>query len=299
VSRLLTALVLALVVAVTGCGERSEPVDALEQPYPVKVEGAGDRPTVLKAPPERIVALDPGSAELLLALGMEQELVGVPPGVRGAPRSEEVSEPSGQIDVEAVARLEPDLIVATPASDLVDVSLAQRESGAAVYVQPSSSVDDVERAVLELGFLAGEPVRARRLVARLRAAVARVERKLAGVPTATVFVDTGFLTTISGRSLLGDLLDRAHAESVAGETPGGEPFDVRRLVRLDPDVYLTTSDSRVTLRSLRADPQTARLTAIREGRFTVLPGNLVLRPGPRVGKALARVAQAVHPDAFP
>jgi hypothetical protein len=37
---------------------------------------------------------------------------------------------------------------------------------------------------------------------------------------------------------------------------------------------------------------------MREKRFAVLPSDLVLRPGPRLGQALARVARALHPDAF-
>ena len=68
--------------------------------------------------------------------------------------------------------------------------------------------------------------------------------------------------------------------------------------RLDPEVYLATSDSRVTLRSLRRDPETAKLTAVENARFRVLPSDLVQRAGPYVAQALERVARALHPDAF-
>ena len=63
-------------------------------------------------------------------------------------------------------------------------------------------------------------------------------------------------------------------------------------------MYLATSDSRVTLADLRRNPQTARLTAVREGRFAVLSSDLVNRAGPRIGTALEQVAEALHPDAF-
>jgi iron complex transport system substrate-binding protein len=111
-------------------------------------------------------------------------------------------------------------------------------------------------------------------------------------------VDTGFFITIPQRSLLGDLIRRARGESAAGAAPGPEPLSRSRLRELDPDVYLATSESRVTLRSLRADPRTTELTAVQEGRFVLLPSDLVLRPGPRIGRALEQVARALHPDAF-
>jgi iron complex transport system substrate-binding protein len=294
-----------VLLAIVGCGERSEPLGELEQPYPVTAAGAGEQPTVMSARPERIVALDAGAAELVIALGARARLVGVPAGMprgdrpRQAPRSAaEVVTRTQQLRVNEIVRLEPDLIVATPSSDVLDLASAQRETEAAVYVQPTSSVDDVVRATIELGFLVGEPVAARELAATIRGQVAQVEERIAAEPVATTFVDTGFFITSPERSLMGDLVRRARGESVAGEAPGLEPFPLNRLRRLDPQVYLATSESRVTLRSLRADARTARLGAVRAGRFVVVPSDLVSRAGPRIGRALEAVAEALHPDAF-
>ena len=298
-------LLSAAVLGTSACGEREEPLGALEQRYPVTVQGAGDRPAVATARPERIVALDSGSAELVLALGARDRLVGVPAAIprgdgplQAPPSASEVVSRTQQLRVDEIRRLEPDLIVAAPATDLLDVSRAQRQTGAVAYVQPASSVDDVVRAALELGFLVGEPVGARQVASDIRSRVAAVEERVAAEPVASAFVDTGFFISISGRSLLGDLIRRGQGESVAGATDGSAPFALRRLRRLDPDVYLATSDSRVTLAALRGNPQTARLTAVRDGRFAVLDSELVNRAGPRIGAALEQVAEALHPDAF-
>jgi iron complex transport system substrate-binding protein len=300
---LLPAALVALAVA--ACGERSEPLGELQQPYPVTVAGVGEEPAVLRGMPERIVALDAGSAELVMALGARDRLVGVPAGLakgdgpRKAPRSAaEVVSPNLQVRVDRVAELEPDLIVATPSTDQLDVARAQRETGATVYVQPSGSIEDVLRATLELGFLVGEPVEARAVASRIRSEVAAVEDRVEGTPVTTTFVDTGFFVTVPFRSLLGDLVSRARGESVVGETPGVEPISVAQLRRLDPEVYLATSDSRVSLRSLRRDERTAKLTAVEKGRVVVLPSDLVQRAGPYVAQALERVARALHPDVF-
>jgi iron complex transport system substrate-binding protein len=295
----------AALLSVTGCGERSEPLGELEQPYPVTVQGVGEQPAVLQGKPERIVALDPGSAELVIALGARDRLVGIPGGVKqgpgprmASPEAVQVVSPNLAVRVDEVAALEPDLLVATSLTDQLDLARAQRETGAAVYVQPSSSIADLLRATLELGFLVGQPVEARAVASRIRSEVAAVEERVADSPMTATFVDTGFFVTVPLRSLLGDFVARARGESVTGDTPGAEPIPVSRLRRLDPEVYLATSNSGVNLRSLRRDPRTAELTAVENARVVVLPSDLVQHPGPYVAQALERVARALHPDAF-
>jgi iron complex transport system substrate-binding protein len=293
------------VLGTTACGERSEPLGELEQPYPVTVQGVGEEPAVLGNQPERIVALDPGAAELVIALGARDRLVGIPSDISKGKRPRqaessavEVVSPNRRIRVDEVTKLEPDLIVAAPSTDQLDLSRVRRDTGAAVYVQPTASVEDVLRATLELGLLVGEPVQARTVASRIRSEIAATEERVAEEPLTTAFVDTGFFVSVPRRSLLGDLIVRAQGENVAGDTAGGEPFPVNRLRRLDPEVYLATSASRVSLPSLRQDPRTAKLTAVKEARVRVLPSDLVQRAGPYVGSALERVARALHPDAF-
>jgi iron complex transport system substrate-binding protein len=303
---LLCLAALAALTLAAGCGERPEPAGELEQPYPVTVQGIEGQPAVLRSRPERIVALDPGSAELLIALGARDRLVGIPAGIekgdgprKASPDAVEVVSPNLRVRVDEIVKLEPDLLVATPSTDQLDLSRVQRDTGATLYVQPSASIDDVLRATLELGFLVGEPVEARAVASRIRSEVAEVEERIADSPIVTTFVDTGFFVTVPRRSLLGDLVARARGESVAGDNPGAEPFSLSRLRRLDPTVYLATSNSRVTLRSLRRDRRTARLTAVEKGRVRVLPSGLVQQAGPYVAQALERVARALHPNAFP
>jgi iron complex transport system substrate-binding protein len=270
------------------------------QTYPVSVHGAGDRPTVLKQRPERIVALDAGVAETLIAIGAGDRLVGVPDGMAKAPTSKalEVVRQTGQVDIDGVASLKPDLIVATPNMDELDVARAGREAGAAVYVQPTNSILNVEEGTIDLGFLVGEAARARQLVGKIEREVAEVDDRLTEVAPVSVFVDTGFFITVPERSLLGDLVLRAKGRNVAGSSSGLGPFPLADLARANPDVYLATSDAGVTLASLKEHAQLRKLRALKRRRVEVVPVGLVTRPGPRVGRGLLAIAKALHPDAF-
>ncbi|MEX0816823.1 MAG: ABC transporter substrate-binding protein [Gaiellales bacterium] len=250
---------------------------------------------MLTAPAERIVVLDPGSADLLVALGAGERLVGVPTGLdEPLPDASRVVQSTGQVSVDEVVRLDPDLIVATPAVDQVDVARSERESGAVAYVQPASSVDDVVRSVIELGFLAGEAAAARALAGSIREEVRQVESGVAAAASVPVFIDTGFLITVPERSLIGDLVRRARGQSVAGPNPGPEPFEACEVARLEPAVLLLVVESgrAADTPSFRDCPRGADI------RVERIPADLVLRPGPRLGEALAAVARALHPDAF-
>jgi cobalamin transport system substrate-binding protein len=295
-----TCVLIAVALLVTACGERTEPVGSLAQTYPVSVHGAGDRPTVVKTRPERIVVLDPGPAETLLGIGAGDRLVGVPAGLAtgAAKKAQAVVRPAGQINVDEVISLEPDLIVATPSIDELDLARAGRESDAAVYVQPDTSILNVEQGTIDIGFLVGEAPRARQLVGRIERKVEDIEHRLAAVVPVKVFVDTGFFITVPERSLLGDLVRKAKGESVTGPTPGPGPFPLADLARLNPPVYLATSDAGVTLASLRETPALRAIKAVRKRRLKTVPADLVTRAGPRVAEGLEAIARALHPDAF-
>jgi iron complex transport system substrate-binding protein len=298
-SRLFVLGLLLVALVSAGCGERAEPLGTLQQSYPVTVQGAGDQPTVLQGRARRIVALDPGSAELLVALGAGDRLVGVPAGVRvrGA-KPQRVVRQTGAIDVDEAVGLKPDLIVATQTADQLDVARIQRAADAAVYIQPASSVRNVEQGAIDLGFLVGAAPEARQLVGRIQQDVTTIQQKLADVQPVSVFVDTGFFITVSDRSLLGDLVKRAKGTSVAGPSPGPGPFPLADLRDANPQFFLATSDSDTTLESLRANPVTADLAAVRKKRVVVVPVQLANRAGPRVAQGLEAIARALHPDAF-
>ena len=298
-SRLLPFALLLAALAGAGCGERGEPLGALEQPYPVTVQGAGDQPTVLQGRAERIVALDSGSAELIVALGAGDRLVGVPTGVKVPGASpERVVRRTGTIDVDGAIGLKPDLIVGTQTADQLDVARIQRAANAALYIQPAASLLNVEQGAIDLGFLLGKAPEARQLVGRIQQDVATIQQKLAGEKPVSVFVDSGFFITVPDRSLLGDLVKRAKGTSVAGPSPGPGPYPLADLREANPRFFLATSDSDTTLESLRANPITADLTAVKKNRVVIVPADLVDRAGPRVAQGLEAIARALHPDAF-
>jgi len=276
------SIALLLLAAGTACGERKEPTGALAESYPVTVQGASDSPTVVQSAPHRIVPVGAGPRQILRSLGLGRRVVTVNDALVGLPL------------VDAIRRAKPDLIVASSGTDPLDLARARAATKAQVYVEPSSSLDELVQAIGEIGLITGEPIAARHLTARIQAKRRAVVARVAGTNIVTVFVDGGDLSTISTHSLLGDLIREARGRSVAGASPEQGPFPAQRLRRLNPDVYVGTASSGLTLKGLRARPQTRSLRAIRNGRFAVLPSDATVA-GPGAGTALAEIAQILHP----
>jgi ABC-type Fe3+-hydroxamate transport system substrate-binding protein len=288
VGRVRAALValgaMLLLLAATACGERSEPTGPLVGVYPVTVQGGGEGPTIVRSAPHRIVPVGTGPRQILRALGLQRRMITVNDTLVGLPL------------VGEIRRAKPDLIVASSGTDPLDLARARGTTGAAVYVEPSGSLDDVVDAINDIGLMTGRPVAARKLSARIQAKRQAVARRLAGAKVVKVFVDDGDFATISTRSLLGGVIQEAHARSVAGPSPEQGPFPLKRLLQLDPDVYLATPGSGTTLRQLRGEAVAKRLRAVRTGRFEVLPAGASIA-GPQIGVALEQVARMLHPDA--
>ncbi len=282
----LAGVVACSLLLATACGERGEPTGAAVQLYPVTVSGRGDRPVVLQRRPQRVAVVAPGPAAILRQLGAERVS-------RGSP----LFDPTGRIHLRRLTQLHPDLIVASPSTDQVDLAQAARAARTPVYVAPESSIRDVKQAIADLGLLVDRPVAARQLIRAIEDRRRGVAARLGATPAVRVFIDTGFFTTVGDHSLIGDLVREAKGQNVAGPSPEQGPFDLRQLARLDPQVYLATSDAAVTLRDLRENPRTRNLSAVRAGRFGTIPAGL-LEPGPRIGAGLEAVAKLLHPDAF-
>jgi iron complex transport system substrate-binding protein len=268
-----------LALGATACGERSEPTGADAHLYPVTVQT--DPPILVTAPAKRIAVFDPSAEAILEGLGVGSRIV--------------LREAETSSDLQPVRRARPDLIVAGEDANTRDLSRAAAATKAKVYTAPGDSIRQVERAITQLGLLTGAPVAARALVGKIEAQRRLVDERLAQVPDVSVFVDIGFLNTVPDQSLIGDVLREAHATNVIQQPEPG-PVDIPDLLRLNPQVYMATSDAEVTLKDLRAG-RLKKLRAVKNSRFVIVDAGL-LEPGPRIGDGLAQVARLLHPDAF-
>jgi iron complex transport system substrate-binding protein len=281
----------------------------------------------------RIASLLPSATEIVCALGVEDDLVAVthecdyPSSVRAKPvltRSVLTADRSGvevdrhirelvhqgssiyALDADRLAALAPDLILTQELCEVCAVSYpiverAARQLGSSpqlVSLEPER-LDDVFQNILFVGGLVGRADAAEQLCARLRARVATIEARVAGLRRRRVvcleWVDPAYncghwtpemVTIAGGEERIG----------IAGRP--AHPLAWQQVIDAEPEVVvvmacgfsLARSQQEIEAAGSRFDSLAAELW--------VVDGNAYFsRPGPRLVDSVEIMAGILHPEA--
>ncbi|MEU3605368.1 ABC transporter substrate-binding protein [Streptomyces sp. NPDC035033] len=335
------ALLLAGAVLLAGCGTGGQ-----EAPSGAKGADAGHRPVSLgncgqrvevDRPPRRAVALDQGSAEILLSLGLADRMAGTAtwtdPVLKGlekanakVPRLAE-RYPS----FEKVLDAEPDFVSASFLYTLGKGGVAPRERfaelGVPTYLSPADCVgkdnggdgDGVRTAPLTMDTVYGEirdlarvfgvPERGEKLVGELRA---RVERATAGSDFGGASVLYWFSDSqgpyMAGCCGAPGIVSRAlGVRNVFDDTKEEWPqINWETVADRDPDVLVIADLTRRAqsaesaakkIAFLESHPVTRNMTAVRKKRYVVLSGQ-AMNPTIRTVEGIEKTAAALRAYGF-
>ena len=290
-------------------------------------------------PVRRIVSLLPSATEIVCALGLGDRLVGVthecdwPPFVHALPKltssripkeapqrmiDQAVKAELGQgaglydLDEEALAALEPDLIVTQALCAVCAVSIETvteavcRMPGAAriVNLEPHC-LADVWETIRLVAEAAGVPARGRMVVEEIAQRITAVERAVA-MRTATPSVV--LLEWLDPPFACGhwspEIVARAGGRELLGQagTPSRE-VDLATLLAADPEILVIACCGCDLARTKReaavwlAQPALHHLRAVRAGRVFLVDGNAYFsRPGPRLVDSIEILAAILHPQ---
>jgi ABC-type Fe3+-hydroxamate transport system substrate-binding protein len=266
-------------LTIVACGAKPEPTSGkLDTTYPASVRDGSNRIITVEAPPRLVLVVTGGPERVLTRLG-----------VRAAVAPEDVT-------VERIRAAHPDLVVVGPGITAQDEQRNERfiaQLTTPVFVMPGGRLEDIERGSVALGVLTNHAEAGRALALTLRRQREDIARRLAHVAPLSAYVDAGFGVSIQRTTLLARLITLAGGRLV-GPADGVSTVDARALRKLDPDVYVATSASGVTLTRLRARPVLRKLRAVEAGRvFLVDPD--AARADTTAYALLHLLAHSLHP----
>ncbi len=232
----------------------------------------------------------PNLSETLFALGLGERVVGVddyshwPPEVEKLPRLGGLFNPN----LERIVALKPDLALLVPSEREIGEKL--RRFGIDSLILSNETLEDIERSFQIIADRCGVPEAGARLAAEWREGLR--PDPVPGAPR--VLLSTGRpagrladLVVAGPNTFLDELLRRLGAVNAFGDAPIRYPeVGMEEIVARAPDIII----------ELRADPLTPdverrlvedwsalpQVTAVREGRVTVIAGDHILIPGPRL-----------------
>ena len=264
--------------------------------FPVTLDNCGVEAT-LEAPPERVVTIKSSTTEMLLALGLGDRIVGsafldgpVPDSLETVPAVEEpfATEAPGS---EATLELEPDLIYAGWESNLTAQTAGDRETlaqlGVATYVSPAAckadgympdplTFDTVFAEIEEVGSLFDAEDAATELVREQRAALEAVEPDDRGLTA--LWWSSGDDTPYVGAGIGAPqmIMEAAGLTNVSADVHDTwTSLGWENVVEADPDVLVLVdaawNPAAAKIETLGSSPVTREMTAVKEGRYVVVP----------------------------
>lgn len=254
--------------------------------------------------PARIISIAPNITETLCALGMRDRLIGRTPFCLYPPGIKDIKAVGAIFDTnyELITAMQPDLIVVTANSGSLIDNLMKLELP--VLSVPHETLDDVYRAIEQIGRRCDRTATARSLIRLIRADLDRlgcaaVRRPFrVAITTGPMPVPAQSIFVAGPGSYLDDLLElTGHTNAVADvlDSPFGE-IPIEKLLQIDPDVILEfrdDADFAVLEDVYTAWSRVGKLRAIEDRRVRTVGGAEWLSAGPRIAEALHHMILAL------
>ncbi len=274
--------------------------------------GSASRPGASeRASYSRIVSLSPSNTEILFALDLGDRVVGVTRFCKYPPEAQEKAEVGGYLDpnYEAVAVLEPDLVIVLPEYEKVMGYL--RELGLKYLIVHNRTVSEIIGTINVIGAECGVEKRARELVAQIEARKNEIAERTRHLARPGVIVSIGRTVGsgtlkevyLAGKNTFYDeLITLAGGRNLYESKNVPYPLvSAEGLLHLNPEIILELVpdlDTRETTEEivLKDWQRVPRIDAVRNRRVYVLAGDYVAIPGPRIILLLEDMARAIHPE---
>ncbi|MBU0904675.1 MAG: ABC transporter substrate-binding protein [Firmicutes bacterium] len=276
--------------------------------YPMTLTDVTGNEVILEEAPKAIVSMIPSNTEILYALGLSEEIVGVS-DYDNYPEEAASKEKIGgmEFNVEKIISLNPDLVLAhESALGTWDAGLQQlRDAGVQVYtVTNAETFDATYETIHEIGEATGKTEEATKIVEDMKAKIKEVQDKVADVDTKKkVLVEVSpepEIYTPAGNTIMNEMLGMINAENLVADLDGWIKIDPEEIVKRNPDVILTTygnytpdAVNLVLNRNGFSD-----VTAVKNKAVYDMDADLTGRMGPRLAEGLELVAKNVYPEAF-
>jgi iron complex transport system substrate-binding protein len=259
--------------------------------------------------PARVVTLAPSLAELASDLLGDKidRIIGVSDYTDYPPALLKVKNVGSyaRFNLEAVAALKPDLIIATSDGNAHDQIDHLRELHLPVVVVKTSSFADIDQSIEILAKALDEEKTGDALRKRLKEGLLHIDahteaRRREGKrePSVLLELDSNPLVVAGSSTFLNESLRRVGAKNAYSDVKKAYPRPlIEDVIKRNPDVILLLAMDR----SLKSFEQTAKdwkrfskMKAVQSGKIKVIHADTIIRPSLRILEGLSLLEQAIY-----
>ncbi|MDS9472319.1 ABC transporter substrate-binding protein [Sporosarcina pasteurii] len=278
-----------------------------EEAYPITLTDAVGNEITLEKAPEKIVSMMPSNTEILFALDLADEIVGVSDFDDYPAEAAEKERIGGQeFNVEAIIALDPDIVFGHESAFGLSEEGYQQISDAGIpvfVVKNAADFDETYKTIETIGLLTDKQEEAEQIISTMKEKVEEVLTKLENVEEEkTVFVETSpapEIYTPGQNTFMQEMLDMVGAKNIADDQEGWFVMEPEELVDRNPDVIIVMYDYIDTaVEDVYARDGFDTITAIKEEQVIQVDENITSRTGPRLAEGLEAIAKAIYPEVF-
>jgi len=268
------------------------------------VDDAGRKLYIAKVP-TRVVSLAPSITEMLFALGLDEQIVGVtdfcnyPAAALAKPKIG-----YARPNLESLLALRPDLIVAPQEFLRADTLAKLEQLKIPVFLLEAKSVENIFAQIQSLGKIFNRVPMSDEITRTMRDRMAEVMKRITSSEKKRVLyvLNSHPLITVGPGSYIHQMIGLAGGINIAADSSSPYPrLNLETVLKEDPEVLIFPVGSAESIPKNEQDEwnRWSNLSAVRNRHLRSVSSDELNRPGPRVVEGLEHLARAIHPEAYP
>ena len=250
----------------------------------------------LPAPARRIVSLAPHVTENLFAAGAGGQVVGTVDYSDYPEAAKKIARVGGysRLDLEAVAALRPDLIIAWESGNAPGHVAKLRSLGIPVFISQPNRIEDVAELQEKFGQLAGTSAVANGAAARFRARLAEIRKQYSGQPRVPTFYQIWKqpLMSVGRQQIISDVISLCGGSNVFGQVEQMAPkVSEEAVLAANPEAIIASGMGDSRPEWLDDWKRWKQITAVARDNLFFVPPELIQRHTPRILEGAARLCE--------
>ena len=248
----------------------------------------------LARPAQRIVSLAPHITENLFAIGAGGRVVGTVDFSNYPEAAKRIPRVGGyeKIDLEAVAALRPDLVIAWESGNIASHVAKLKGIGLPVLLTDTKRIEDVPADLERLGELSGARDEARAAAAQFRSRLAALTARHAARPRVATFYQVWNqpLMTVGGGQIISDAIHLCGGDNVfAGLRQMAAAVTVEAVLAANPEAIVASGMDEARPEWLDEWRRWPALTAVARNNLFFVPPDHLQRHTPRILDGIERL----------
>ncbi|MDF2855202.1 MAG: ABC-type transporter, periplasmic subunit [Neobacillus sp.] len=293
----------------TNAGNKVSQEEKSGRSFPVTITDDAGREVTIEEKPETIVSIQASTTEIAFALGLGEQIVGVSDYDNYPPEALEKQKVGAQdINVELVLTLLPDMALVTDFHyNSHPETLKQFEDAGieVIVVGSAESFDDVYSNIEMIGTATGSENNAKEIVSDMKKRFSAIKDKASEAISdkKKVWVEVSpapDIFTTGKNTFMHEMLESIQATNAAEEHEGWVKMTEEEIVKLNPDVIITTYGYYVEKPKdqVLAREGWAEVPALKNEQVFDVDNDTVTRPGPRLIEGVETLAELIYPEVF-